>query len=145
MRRLCGRFVVPVLLLAGLGGTPVLLRALTNAMLFHPTSGQARVPSDLGMPHHELWVTADDGVRTQLWWIEGQPGAPVLLMFHGNAGTMADRLDNVARLHARGFTVATAEYRGYGEVKAPRAKPASTPMPTRPWSGYASWREHGPW
>ena len=88
---------------------------ITNAMLFYPERGQSRTPEDLGMPYDEVWVEASDGVRTQGWWIPGQDAAPVVIMFHGNAGTIADRLENAQRLRELGVSIYMAEYRGYGE------------------------------
>jgi fermentation-respiration switch protein FrsA (DUF1100 family) len=92
-----------------------LRRPLTNAMLFYPVRGQDRTPEDLGLPYEEVWIRASDGVRTQAWWIPGRPDAAVVLFFHGNAGTIADRLENAAMLRALGPTVVLAEYRGYGD------------------------------
>jgi fermentation-respiration switch protein FrsA (DUF1100 family) len=94
----------------------MILEALSRAMLFYPERGQSHLPSDLGLPFEELWLTAEDGVRTQAWWIPGEPGRPLLIFFHGNAGTMADRLDNASFLRQRfGLSLLMAEYRGYGE------------------------------
>lgn len=94
-----------------------MLEKITKAMLFYPERGQRARPTDLGMPFEEVWLTAADGVRTQAWFIpavKSELGA-VVLFFHGNAGTMSDRLPFVARLHAMGHDVLCAEYRGYGD------------------------------
>lgn len=98
-----------------LGGAFMLRRMITDAMLFFPTRGQARTPSSLGITYEELWLQADDGVRLQAWWMPGAGAGPVLLMLHGNAGTMADRLDNVVHLLELGCSVMAVEYRGYGD------------------------------
>lgn len=88
---------------------------ITNAMLFYPERGQSRSPDELGMEYEPVWVTASDGVHTQGWWIPGEASSPVVLMFHGNAGTISDRLENAHALHQLGVTVYMAEYRGYGD------------------------------
>jgi len=94
---------------------------ITNAMLFYPDRGQWRSPSQMGMAYDAVELTARDGVKTQAWWIpaadgrEGAGPAPVLLFFHGNAGTIADRLDNAVQLRRLGVTLLMAEYRGYGD------------------------------
>lgn len=90
-------------------------KALTNAMLFYPGRGQSRTPDQLGMEYEEIWLTAEDGVRTQGWWIPGSGRDAVVVMFHGNAGTMADRLDNARLIHELGVALLMAEYRGYGD------------------------------
>jgi hypothetical protein len=92
-----------------------ILRRLTDAMLFHPTRGQARTPAAFGVDYEELAVRGSDGVRTQAWWIPGDLNAPVVLMFHGNAGTIADRLENAMMIRELGVDLMMAEYRGYGD------------------------------
>jgi fermentation-respiration switch protein FrsA (DUF1100 family) len=87
---------------------------LTNALLFYPEKGQTSSPSAIELEFEELWITANDGVRTHGWWIPGPEGAPVILMFHGNAGTISGRLMFAKGLHQLGVTVYMAEYRGYG-------------------------------
>jgi fermentation-respiration switch protein FrsA (DUF1100 family) len=90
-------------------------RALTNALLFYPERGQARSPADLGMPFEAVWLRARDGVRTQAWWIPAPGDGPVVVFFHGNAGTMSDRLENARLLRGLGVSLLMAEYRGYGD------------------------------
>jgi uncharacterized protein len=99
---------------------PTLLRQVTNAFLFHPMSGQSRAPDAVGLTFEEVTLVAEDGVRTQAWWIPwgGDPAEALVVSvvtFHGNAGTMADRLEHTRLLHDLGVSVLTAEYRGYGD------------------------------
>jgi pimeloyl-ACP methyl ester carboxylesterase len=93
----------------------MMLRSLTDSMLFYPERGQWRTPAALGLKFEELWIDVQ-GSRVQSWWIPGSGNGPVILMFHGNAGTIADRLEN-ARLmiDELGATVVLAEYPGYGD------------------------------
>ena len=97
-----------------------LLRAITNLFVFHPVRGQHTQPSELGMEFSDLRIVAEDGVRTQAWWMPSSVvAAPfsgaTALTFHGNGGTMADRLDWCQRMVAFGASVLAVEYRGYGE------------------------------
>jgi fermentation-respiration switch protein FrsA (DUF1100 family) len=110
---------VATILVAGLAGL-VMLKALINSMLFYPESGQWRTPAALGLAFEELRIPSD-GDDVQAWWLPGSsttgPGAgPVILMFHGNAGTIADRLEN-ARLMIDQLdaSVLLLEYPGYGD------------------------------
>ncbi len=97
-----------------------LLRALTNLFVFHPVRGQHTQPDQLGMEYSDLRVVAEDGVRTQAWWMPSSVvDAPfsdaTVLTFHGNGGTMADRLDWCQKMVSLGASVLAVEYRGYGE------------------------------
>lgn len=119
MRR-AGYAAAALLLLTAILMIPTLLRQVTNAFLFHPERGQSRTPAEVGLGYEELRLVAEDGVRTQAWWIpwSGDPTEGIgvsVVSFHGNAGTMADRLEHTRWLHDLGVSVLVPEYRGYGD------------------------------
>jgi pimeloyl-ACP methyl ester carboxylesterase len=93
----------------------LMLRGLTNSMLFYPERGQWRTPASLGLEYEEVWMDSL-GDRIQGWWMPGGGEGPAILMFHGNAGTIADRLENaqlmIEHLEAAVFLL---EYPGYGD------------------------------
>ncbi len=61
----------------------------------------------------EVTLQAEDGVALKAWYWPGS--RPVtLLIFHGNAGSRAHRLDWMWMLHQRGLGVFVLDYRGYG-------------------------------
>lgn len=109
------RRLAVVLLLGALALLPALLRSLTDSFLFHPTAGQAMTPDRVGLPYEELWLVAEDGIRTQAWWMPHPDATLCVLSFHGNAGTMSDRLGHLKPLWELGVSVLAAEYRGYGD------------------------------
>ncbi len=110
MRRVAG-----LVLLGALFLLPALFKSLTDSFLFHPTAGQAATPDRVGLDYEELRIEADDAVKTQAWWMP-HPGAELcVITFHGNAGTMADRLGHMRPLWDLGVSVFAAEYRGYGD------------------------------
>jgi fermentation-respiration switch protein FrsA (DUF1100 family) len=97
-----------------------LLQSITNLFVFHPLRGQHTQPTQLGMEFSDLRLVAEDGVRTQAWWMpsavsDGALSGCTVITFHGNGGTMADRLDWCQRMVAEGASVLATEYRGYGE------------------------------
>jgi fermentation-respiration switch protein FrsA (DUF1100 family) len=104
-----------VALVLGLLVIPHLLRAFTDSMLFHPERGQPATPGSYGVDFEEVWLIAPDRVRTQAWWMEAPGATATVLGFHGNAGTMGDRLPHLLRLRELGVNVLAAEYRGYGD------------------------------
>jgi uncharacterized protein len=60
-------------------------------------------------------IDAADGERLHAWWVPAR--APLLghvLLCHGNAGNVGDRLAHVELLSAAGFDVLAFDYRGYG-------------------------------
>jgi fermentation-respiration switch protein FrsA (DUF1100 family) len=98
---------------------PFLTRSITDSMVFHPEKGQSRSPGDLGLGYSELELKAEDGTTLQAWWVPYRGTATdrgvTVITFHGNAGTMADRLEHTRLLHDLGVSVLTCEYRGYGD------------------------------
>lgn len=58
-------------------------------------------------------VTAD-GLRLRHWYRQGIEDAPVVVVFHGNAGNIEGRAFKFRRLAEAGFGLFLAEYRGYG-------------------------------
>lgn len=92
----------------------VLLSFMESRLLYFPVRALDATPSDFGMPSEELHLTASDGVRLHGWWIKSS-GKLVLLLFHGNAGNIAHRLER-ARLFSQrlGVDMFLVDYRGYG-------------------------------
>lgn len=93
-------------------------RAITNSFLFYPVRGQWRMPDELGMAYQAVDLVAADDVRIQAWWIPApvvQDRGVTVLFLHGNAGTMADRLENAQAIHDLGYSLLMLEYRGYGD------------------------------
>tara|TARA_R110000772_G_scaffold231592_4_gene342673 strand:- start:37940 stop:38791 length:852 start_codon:yes stop_codon:yes gene_type:complete len=83
-------------------------------LMYHP-GGMAGAPADAGLPDAgEVRVSTADGVELRSWYLAPPPGRPVILYFHGNAGTIADRAFKARLFARRGFGVMLAEYRGYG-------------------------------
>jgi dipeptidyl aminopeptidase/acylaminoacyl peptidase len=72
-------------------------------------------PGAAGLPEAEpVELRTSDGERVIIWHIPPQPGKPVLVYFHGNAGSLAWRVDRFRALTATGFGLVALSYRGYG-------------------------------
>ena len=87
---------------------------MESRFLYFPTRALAATPQSYGLRADEIFVQTEDGVRLHGWWIKGV-GGRVLLLFHGNAGNVADRLDRAQIANERfGLDVFLVDYRGYG-------------------------------
>ena len=70
----------------------------------------------------EHWFTTTDGVKLHGWLFAAkEPGAPVVVWCHGNAGNLTDRAEMAAELAQRGVSVFVFDWRGYGRSEG---KPA---------------------
>ena len=82
--------------------------------IFFPERTVSRDPGDRGLEFEDVYFTASDGVRLNGWLVPGRSDT-TLLWLHGNAGNIANRVENIAELHnALGVNVFIFDYRGYG-------------------------------
>ena len=87
---------------------------LDRMMIYFPQRGIAATPDSVGLAYEDVYLTAADGTRIHGWHIQGESDI-TLLWFHGNAGNISHRLDNILMLHQRlGVGVFIIDYRGYG-------------------------------
>lgn len=83
-------------------------------LIFVPDSQLVWTPSELGLEYEDVKFSTADGVRLHGWYVAGRR-PETLLWFHGNAGNISHRLDNLRLLHDRvGTAIFLFDYRGYG-------------------------------
>ena len=88
---------------------------LENRLIFHPTTEIARTPRDVGLEYQDLYFTTADNVRLNGWFIPHPQASTTMIWFHGNAGNIGDRVDNIKLLHDRiHISIFIFDYRGYG-------------------------------
>ena len=101
-----------VVILCLLGG---LLLLFEKSFIYFPTRAYDATPAGLGLPHEDVWLVAQDGVRIHGWYLPVARARWVTLVSHGNAGNISHRLDRAlllqGRLHSSVFLY---DYRGYG-------------------------------
>ncbi|MGQ9688427.1 MAG: alpha/beta hydrolase [Desulfobaccales bacterium] len=86
-----------------------------KGIVFFPDPFLIGTPKDYGLEYEEVWFTTDDRVRLHGWWVP-RPKAPVWLWFHGNAGNISYRLENIKLLVDEvGVQVFIFDYREYGK------------------------------
>jgi fermentation-respiration switch protein FrsA (DUF1100 family) len=91
------------------------MRPLLNALLYFPSRTIAGTPADAGLTYEDVELTTDDGQRLHGWWIARRaPARGHVLLCHGNAGNVGDRVAHAAVLTAAGFDVLLFDPRGYG-------------------------------
>jgi fermentation-respiration switch protein FrsA (DUF1100 family) len=92
------------------------LLLLEEHAIYHPS----RYPEGEWQPAiaglEDCFFQTADGVRLHAWWVSAVQDAdgPVLLWFHGNAGNITHRADNLAMLAGSDLGVLLVDYRGYG-------------------------------
>ena len=92
----------------------MILEYSEKGVVFFPDPYLIGTPADYNLEYEEVWFTAADGVKLHGWWVP-KAGAPVLVWFHGNAGNISHRLDNIKLLHGlAGVQIFIFDYREYG-------------------------------
>jgi hypothetical protein len=79
-------------------------------IIYLPTAGP-------GPPPHgweEVSTTTDDDLVLSGWYHPAREERPIVIVFHGNAGNRADRMELGSSLAQTGFGVVMFDFRGYG-------------------------------
>ena len=105
-------FTVAALILVSLVARHMLI--LDRTMIYFPQREIEVTPDSVGLEYEDVYLTASDGTRIHGWHIPGR-SKRTLLWFHGNAGNISHRLDNIQALNRRlGVGALIIDYRGYG-------------------------------
>jgi uncharacterized protein len=92
-----------------------ILRWALNSRLYLPARKLQQTPAAAGLPYTEVAAETEDGERLHGWWVPATVATlGHVLLCHGNAGNIGDRVPHVALLASAGFDVLAFDYRGYG-------------------------------
>ena len=96
----------------------LMLRWFEHSQVYHPDRVLTATGAELGRPFEDVWFKASDGIELNGWFFPANTNSPrarlAMLVCHGNAGNIGDRLDTCAALLATGVSVFLLDYRGYG-------------------------------
>ena len=104
--------LMAILLAAGVLGRYTGL--VDRYFIFFPDKDVYQDPGDRDLIFQDVFFEAEDGVRLHGWYVPGR-GDETLVWFHGNAGNISHRVENLAELHGRlEVNIFIFDYRGYG-------------------------------
>jgi fermentation-respiration switch protein FrsA (DUF1100 family) len=109
-----GMFLLLALILLILAGI-LFYPQLENSLVFYPDEGFDDSPSNWNLPYRDVLLRTKDGEKLHCWFFPLSGESPTVLFFHGNAGNISHRIENVQRLVERGISVFLLGYRGYGK------------------------------
>ncbi|NOY81077.1 MAG: alpha/beta hydrolase [Kiritimatiellaeota bacterium] len=98
-------------------GFGLLLVLYQGQLVFVPGREVTATPSSVGLSFDDLRLSVGGpGDYIHAWYVPGPDGPErgTVLICHGNAGTLSDRLDTIQDFHRMGFAVLIFDYRGYG-------------------------------
>jgi len=104
-----------ILTLASAMGCGMAWDSFIESQIFFPDKVLVGDPGSFGLAYEDQWIETEDGLRLHAWWLPAAGARTVLVFFHGNAGNISHRLDNLRHLQAWGLSVLIFDYRGYGK------------------------------
>lgn len=94
-----------------------LIRSIEKRFIFVPPRYPEGFPPARVLPRgiEEIWITTEDGVRLNAWFLANPASARILLWFHGNATNIGQQLDELETYSRLGTNIFAIDYRGYGK------------------------------
>ncbi len=106
--------IISIVILGGIGFF-LLYPWIENYFVFFPDRAHEFSPGTMHLDYEEVIFKTEDRKTLHGWFFPNQAATPVLIFFHGNAGNISHRLDNVVHLLKQGLGVFIFDYRGYGK------------------------------
>jgi fermentation-respiration switch protein FrsA (DUF1100 family) len=86
-------------------------------LVYFPLKGNySATPRALGLAFEAVTLRTEDREQLAAWWIPvPAPARGTVLLFHGNAGNIAHRIDYAQMFFGMGYNTLLVDYRGFGE------------------------------
>jgi fermentation-respiration switch protein FrsA (DUF1100 family) len=89
--------------------------SLERLFIYFPTRQIREDPGKLGLNYRDVSLVTEDKLKLHGWFVPSEGARGTLLIFHGNAGNIGDRLEWIEMLHQLDVNVFIIDYRGYGK------------------------------
>jgi fermentation-respiration switch protein FrsA (DUF1100 family) len=90
-----------------------------HSQVYHPSRLMVATGAELERPFEDIWFKAADGTVLNGWFYPADANHPrgdwVVLVCHGNAGNISNRLELCSGLLETGVNTLMFDYRGYGK------------------------------
>ena len=113
------------LVLAVYTGMTIFLYFFQSRMIYYPYSTIEMTPRDRGLTYEEVFFEARDGVKLCGWFIPAQQARGTMLICHGNAGNISNRLETIKLFNRLGLSIFIFDYRGYGKSEGKTDEPGT--------------------
>jgi uncharacterized protein len=88
---------------------------LERMFVYYPSTQLNGNPGNIGLLYQDVRLVTEDRLNLHGWFIPCEGAHITLLIFHGNAGNIGDRLSWIEMLHGLNVNVLIFDYRGYGK------------------------------
>ena len=116
MKRLARSVTTGIVVVALVILAAVFLSGCENKIIYQPVKYPVGLwdTSNMPLPIEEVWFTAEDGVKLHAWYVPHKEAKATFMFFHGNAGNLTHRVENIFFLYHLKLNVFIFDYRGYG-------------------------------
>ena len=92
------------------------LLMIEDKMIYFPAKYPEGIwnPGDYGVIVEDAFFKTEDGLTLHAWFVPSNENKITILWFHGNAGNISHRLENIKFLHELDINIFIFDYRGYG-------------------------------
>ena len=98
-----------------LGTLALVIPYMLNSLLYFPFREIDYTPQEAGLAFDDVEIPTEDGQRLHGWWIPARvQSLGHVLLCHGNAGNVGNRVIHAKLLADAGLDVLLFDYRGYG-------------------------------
>src|SRR5882757_9474416 len=98
-----------------------MLRWFEHSQVYHPDKALLTTGAELGRPFEDVYFKAADQTELNGWFFPGDAASTrsklAVLVCHGNAGNIGDRLGMAKALLQLGLNVFLFDYRGFGRSR----------------------------
>ncbi len=88
---------------------------VVNKMAFYPDTKNVIPAYKLPENVQEIFIETTDHIKIQSYFIPDETSDMILIYFHGNAGNIGHRLQDLMQLGSFGINILGVGYRGYGK------------------------------
>lgn len=93
----------------------VFLVSCERQIIYHPYKFPDGYWNPASVQAEDVHFSSSDGVRLHGWYVASTGATATMLWFHGNAGNLTHRMDNIEMLKPLGINIFIFDYRGYGK------------------------------
>lgn len=90
------------------------IRYIESRSIFFPAKKIEFTPEDIGLSFEDVYITTEDNIKINGWFIPNKKAEYTIFLCHGNGGNIGHRLDKLSLLYQTGLNIFIIDYRGYG-------------------------------
>lgn len=128
------------------GSIVLLVYVFQSRLLYFPQVAREvnLTPARIGLAFEDVWLKSAPDVDIHGWYVPHPRARGTVLFFHGNAGSIALRLDWLRMFHDLDYAVFIVDYRGYGRSRGEPSEQGTYADATAAWAHLAQARRIAP-